>query len=258
MTDAGDPPLRRRSRGAQPTPVPSLPPLVTGPIPPLATGPIPAAAPEGAAPAGPIVPATPAESAPAAPVPEEAAQVAPPASADVAAPAAPIPARPPVPPLPPGIPPVVAAVPAVVEPPSPDVTLADEASPLPGAHRGGFHRLPTAPVGITEQIAPREPGTESGPTPAVTAQWLMTSPAPPRRGLAAWALVFALLGLVVSLFVGFGFPLGLVAIVAGLLALRRALESTVVAWWAIGLGALSLVYSGGWLYFAATQTNLFD
>ncbi len=226
MTDAGDPPLRRRSRGAQPTPVPSLPPLVTGPIPPLPTGPIPAAAP--GAPGAPMVPA---------------------------APAAPIPARPPVPPLPPGIPPAVSAV---VEPPSPDVALADEASPLPGAHRGGFHRLPTAPVGITEQIAPREPGTESGPTPTVTAQWLMTSPAPPRRGLAAWALVFALLGLVVSLFVGFGFPLGLVAIVAGLLALRRALESTALAWWAIGLGALSLVYSGGWLYFAATQTNLFD
>lgn len=219
MTDAGDPPLRRRSRGAQPTPVPSLPPLVTGPIPPLATGPIPAAAPAEAAPA------------------------------------APIPARPPVPPLPPGIPPAVSAV---VEPPSPDVALADEASPLPGAHRGGFHRLPTAPVGITEQIAPREPGTESGPTPTVTAQWLMASPAPPRRGLAAWALVFALLGLVVSLFVGFGFPLGLVAIVAGLLALRRALESTALAWWAIGLAALSLVYSAGWLYFAATQTNLFD
>ncbi|WP_310890262.1 hypothetical protein [Microbacterium aurantiacum] len=226
MTDAGDPPLRRRSRGAQPTPVPSLPPLVTGPIPPLPTGPIPAAAP--GAPGAPMVPA---------------------------APAAPIPARPPVPPLPPGIPPAVSAV---VEPPSPDVALADEASPLPGAHRGGFHRLPTAPVGITEQIAPREPGTESGPTPTVTAQWLMASPAPPRRGLAAWALVFALLGLVVSLFVGFGFPLGLVAIVAGLLALRRALESTALAWWAIGLAALSLVYSGGWLYFAATQTNLFD
>lgn len=233
MTDAGDPPLRRRSRGAQPTPVPSLPPLVTGPIPPLPTGPIPAAVPEGAAPAAPIVPATPAGSAP----------------------AAPIPARPPVPPLPPGIPPAVSAV---VEPPSPDVALADEASPLPGAHRGGFHRLPTAPVGITEQIAPQEPGTESGPAPTVTAQWLMASPAPPRRGLAAWALVFALLGLVASLFVGFGFPLGLVAIVAGLLALRRALESTALAWWAIGLGALSLVYSGGWLYFAATQTNLFD
>lgn len=226
MTDAGDPPLRRRSRGAQPTPVPSLPPLVTGPIPPLATGPIPAAAPGAAG--APMVPA---------------------------APAAPIPARPPVPPLPPGIPPAVSAV---VEPPSPDVALADEASPLPGAHRGGFHRLPTAPVGITEQIAPREPGTESGPTPTVTAQWLMASPAPPRRGLAAWALVFALLGLVVSLFVGFGFPLGLVAIVAGLLALRRALESTALAWWAIGLAALSLVYSAGWLYFAATQTNLFD
>lgn len=231
MTDAGDPPLRRRSRGAQPTPVPSLPPLVTGPIPPLATGPIPAAAPE--APGAPMVPTAP----------------------GAAAPAAPIPARPPVPPLPPGIPPAVSAV---VEPPSPDVALADEASPLPGAHRGGFHRLPTAPVGITEQIAPREPGTESGPTPTVTAQWLMASPAPPRRGLAAWALVFALLGLVVSLFVGFGFPLGLVAIVAGLLALRRALESTALAWWAIGLGALSLVYSAGWLYFAATQTNLFD
>ena len=48
---------------------------------------------------------------------------------------------------------------------SPDVDLAQEASPLPGAHRGGFQRLPTAPVAVTVESAPAEPGGDSIRTP---------------------------------------------------------------------------------------------
>lgn len=159
---------------------------------------------------------------------------------------------PPVPPPPAVLPPSSAPASGrpAVESPSPDVTLADEASPLPGVHRGGFLRLPTAPVTVTTQSAPAEPGTEEEPGTS-TAQWLMPEPEPQHRGLAAWALAFSIAGLLVSLFVGWGFPIGLVGIISAILALRRPLESRAVAVWAIVIGAASLLYSAGWLLYAA-------
>lgn len=138
-----------------------------------------------------------------------------------------------------------------VESPSPDVALADEASPLPGAHRGGFRRLPTAPIPVTSQTAPAEPGTEDTP-PSAAAQWLMPPTDPPQRGLAAWALASSIVGLVVSLFVGWGFPIGLVGVVSAILALRRPLESRAVAVWALAIGVVSILYSAGWLFYAAS------
>ena len=79
----------------------------------------------------------------------------------------------------------------------------------------------------------------------------MPEPERPRRFLAGWALGFSIVGLAVSLFVGWGFPLGIAGVVAGILALRRPLESRGVAIWAIVLGAVSILYSAGWLVFAA-------
>src|SRR5690606_24659195 len=139
----------------------------------------------------------------------------------------PLPTTPP--PLPTAPPPVVEPV---VEPPSPDVALADEASPLPGAHRGGFARLPTAPVDVTSQSAPAEPGTEEEP-PEPVVQWLMPEPSRPQRGLAGWALGFSIVGLLVSLFVGWGFPIGIAGMVSAIMALRRPLESRSMAVWAL-------------------------
>jgi hypothetical protein len=146
-----------------------------------------------------------------------------------------------------------AAPDAVVEGPSPDVALAEEASPLPGAHRGGFRRLPTAPIPVTVQSAPVEPGTEEE---APSAQWLASGEPAMHRGLAGWALAFAIVGLVVSLFVGWGFPIGLVAVISAILALRRPLESRAMGIWAIAIGVVSIVYSAGWLLYAATRANL--
>jgi hypothetical protein len=143
-------------------------------------------------------------------------------------------------------PPIVPAV----EPPSVDVVAADEASALPGVHRGGYLRLPTAPVTVTKQTAPAEPGTDEDEVP-VGAQWLVPAPEPLHRGLAAWALVFSIGGLLVSLFVGWGFPIGLVGVVSAILALRRPLESRAVAIWALVIGAVSILYSAGWLVYAA-------
>ena len=161
---------------------------------------------------------------------------------DAAAPAS---APPPVPAPPVASPPLP---PAAVEPPSPDVAPVEAESALPGIHRGGFERWPTAPIGVTP-IA-------TAPDLDAPLQWAPVEPAAPSRGMAAWALGFAIVALFVAMFVGWGFPIGLVAIVTAIIALRRPLESRAVAVWALVLGGVSLVYSAGWLYFAATRTDL--
>lgn len=155
---------------------------------------------------------------------------------DAAAPAS---APPPVPDPPPAA--------AAVEPPSPDVAPVEAESALPGGHRGGFERLPTAPIGITP--------TATAPDLDAAPRWASVEPAAPWRGMSAWALGFAIAALFVAMFVGWGFPLGLVAIVTAIIALRRPLESRAVAVWALVLGAVSLLYSAGWLIFAATRTD---
>jgi hypothetical protein len=142
----------------------------------------------------------------------------------------------------------------LVEPASPDVDIVAASPVLPGSHRGGFFRLPTAPVAVTVQSAPTEPDGDL--TPA-SAQWLAADEPQIHKGLAGWALAFAIIGLVVSLFVGWGFPIGLVAVISAVLALRRPLESRAVAVWAIVIGSVSILYSAGWLVYAAMRANLF-
>jgi hypothetical protein len=117
------------------------------------------------------------------------------------------------------------------------------APPLPGTHRGGFHRLPTEPV---DTAAPAAAAYEPAAWPE------HPEPAPP-RGLAATALAFAITGVFVSFFVGWGFPVGLVAVVIAIVALRRPVESRAIAGWALALGILSVLYSAGWLVWAATH-----
>lgn len=138
---------------------------------------------------------------------------------------------------------------ASVEAPSPDVAPVEAESAIPGRHRGGFERWPTAPVGITP--------VTTAPDLDAPVLWAPAEPTRPSRGVAAWALGFAILALIVSFFVGWGFPLGLVAIVTAIIALRRPLESRGVAVWALVLGAVSVLYSAGWLAFAASRADLF-
>lgn len=141
----------------------------------------------------------------------------------------------------------------IIDRPTPDVSPTQEPSTIPGAHRGGFHRLPTGPVDVTVESAPAEPGTENIP---LTERWQPQDASALARALGGWALAFAILGLLVSLFVGWGFPIGILAIVAAIFALRRPVASRAVAVWAIAIGGVSLVYSAGWLLFAASQANL--
>lgn len=138
--------------------------------------------------------------------------------------------------------------PTAIEPPSPDVAPVEAESGLPGMHRGGFERWPTAPVGVAPIV--------TAPDLDAPVQWAPAEPQRPSRGMAAWALAFGIIALVVSTFVGWGFPLGLVAIVTAIIALRRPIESRAVAVWALVLGAVSVLYSAGWLLFAATRTDL--
>lgn len=91
-----------------------------------------------------------------------------------------------------------------------------------------------------------EPDPESGPAVA----W---GPSPTRthaRGLAGVALGLSVVGLAASLFVGWAFPIGIVAIIIAIVALRRPVESRPVAWWAIALATVSVIYSVGWLWWA--------
>jgi len=142
-----------------------------------------------------------------------------------------------------------------VEEPSPDVAPADEAPRLPGEHRGGFQRLPTAPVDVdvadSMNRAEREALSDTGTVYA----WI--EPQRPVVGIAAWALGFAIAGLVISWFVGWGFPIGLGAAITAIVALRRPLENRAVAIWALVLGVLSVLYSAGWLLWAANTANIF-
>lgn len=156
------------------------------------------------------------------------------------------PGRVPVGPLPPGplpdAPPPVLRAPDV-DAPTDDVDPAGDAPPLPGAHRGGFQRALTEPVPITQPVH-----TE--------VRWAPPPPAPLPRS-AGWAMTFAILGLLVSFLVGWGFLIGLVGAGFSIAALRRPWERRGLALWALCLSLLSLVFSAGWLWWASTQADLF-
>ena len=115
-------------------------------------------------------------------------------------------------------------------------------------HRGGFERWPTAPVSVTP--------IESSSDLDRPVLWAPVEPSRPARGVAAWALTLAIIGLVMSMFVGWGFPIGLIAIGVAIAALRRPVESRGVAVWALVLAAVSVLYSAGWMLFAANELHL--
>lgn len=124
---------------------------------------------------------------------------------------------------------------------------APRAAALPGAHQGGFQRALTAPTEITESTHLEQPVS-----PPV--QWAPAPDVLPRS--ATWALGLAIVALALSLVVGWAFPLGLVAIVLAILALRRPWERRATAVWALALAGLSVLYSAGWLAWAAHQAGL--
>ena len=152
--------------------------------------------------------------------------------------------------------------PPVVEPPSSDLAPVAAESGIPGRHRGGFERWPTAPIGVAAAIPVPEHDESPAPVPEPLVPeplllWAPREPPTPYRGFATWALGLSVAALVVSTIVGWGFPLGLAGIVLAIISLRRPLENRTAAIWALVVGVVSVLYSAGWLWFAATQVDLF-
>ncbi len=137
---------------------------------------------------------------------------------------------------------------ARVESPSDDVVVPTQAAELPGTHRGGFTRPPTAPVDVQEQVAEHE-------EPLATTATLPTTDAGAPANFATLSLGFAVVALIVAIVVGWGFPIGVGAVVLGLMSLRGRVESRPIAAWGVALGALSLVYSAGWLVYAGIRSG---
>ena len=152
-----------------------------------------------------------------------------------------------------GTPPILR--PPVVEPPSSDVAPVAAESGMPGSHRGGFERWPTAPIGVAPGSAVPEHDPSTAPEPLVL--WAPPEPPVPYRGLARWALGLSIVALLLSTIVGWAFPIGLMVIVLAIISLRRPIESRAAAVWALVIGVVSVLYSAGWLWFAATQVDLF-
>lgn len=82
-------------------------------------------------------------------------------------------------------------------------------------------------------------------------QWAPYEPL--RRGIGGSALAFSLAALGGSFVVAWMFPLGILSLVLGVIAVRRPEESTSFGRWAIGLSILSLVYSAGWAWWVGTK-----
>ncbi|MFK4790849.1 hypothetical protein [Microbacterium sp. ZW T5_56] len=74
-----------------------------------------------------------------------------------------------------------------------------------------------------------------------------------RKGIGGSALSFSISALIGSCVVGWLFPLGIFALILGIVAVRRPAESTSLGRWAIGLSILSLVYSAGWIWWVGRQ-----
>lgn len=134
-------------------------------------------------------------------------------------------------------------------PPTPEVELGVGDSALPGEHKGGFQRLPTAPV----DVPPTDAGPSEDPEPLPEGEWVAR--APMRHSMSGWALGLAVLALGASFFVGWTFPLGLAGVIVAIVALRRPWDSNIVAGWALGLSILSILYSAGWLLWLANAQH---
>lgn len=143
-----------------------------------------------------------------------------------------------------------AATPTSIEQPSSEVERPAGAARLPGARREGYSKLPTGPVGI-EPVVATGPDIDAADEP----EWTPSTGAAPvdDTRLAPWALLAAIVALGASFFVGWGIPVAIVAVIAAIMSLRRPVESRPIAQWALVLGLCAILYSAGWLIWAAMQ-----
>lgn len=130
---------------------------------------------------------------------------------------------------------------------------------MPEASRDRYMRLPTGPTAIAaqqERSARNSVGAwspvDEPPVEWEPAEW---QPAQTRDAdvapLAPWALTAAIIALTASFFVGWGLPLAVLALIAGIMCVRRPNESRIMSVWAVWLSAVATVFSAGWLVWAA-------
>lgn len=106
--------------------------------------------------------------------------------------------------------------------------------------------------------AAADAGAEAeGDEPELTTDVQWAPAAPLRKGYGGSAVSFALAGLATSFFVGWAFPLALIGIALGIVAVRKPEESSRLGAWGIALGVLATIYSAGWLWWAGTQLHWF-
>lgn len=134
-----------------------------------------------------------------------------------------------------------------IEQPTPEVEKPGGGAALPGASKG-YGRLPTAPVPV-DQTAAAHPDADP------QLEWEPSTGAQPvdDTRLAPWALVAAIVALATSMFVGWGIPVAIIAVIAAIMSLRRPIENREVAIWALVLGLCATLFSAGWLLWAAMQ-----
>lgn len=135
-----------------------------------------------------------------------------------------------------------------IEGPTPEVETPDSTAALPGA-RKDYGKLPTGPVPTDETVA--EAGPAADADEFVPYEW--TPEAADDGRLAPWALFAAIVALATSMFVGWGIPVAVVAVIAAIMSLRRPIENRAVAVWALVLGLFATLFSAGWLLWATMQ-----
>ncbi|MGF2948827.1 hypothetical protein [Microbacterium alcoholitolerans] len=134
-----------------------------------------------------------------------------------------------------------------IEGPTPEVERPEGSASLPGASKG-YGRLPTGPVPIDSTAqAPAADPVEFAPH-----EWTPDDSVDDAR-LAPWALFAAIVALATSMFVGWGIPVAIVAVIAAIMSLRRPVENRAVSVWALVLGLCATLFSTGWLIWAMMQ-----
>ncbi|UNK70084.1 hypothetical protein [Microbacterium sp. H1-D42] len=135
-----------------------------------------------------------------------------------------------------------------IEGPTPEVEKTEGSASLPGA-RKGYGKLPTGPVPTDATMAGAGPAADPGEF--VPHEWAPESADDGR--LAPWALFAAIVALATSMFVGWGIPVAIVAVIAAIMSLRRPVENRAIAVWALVLGLCATLFSAGWLIWATMQ-----
>ncbi|MGF3055951.1 hypothetical protein [Microbacterium sp. YY-01] len=124
---------------------------------------------------------------------------------------------------------------------------------IPGRSKPGYQSLPTGPTAITVHSGPGVNEEEWSPIDEDDAEpWKPDdTPIVEPAQLAPWALTAAIVAFVSSLFVAWGLPLAVLALLASIMCLRRSNESRLMSAWSLILSITATVYSAGWLVWTA-------